>query len=735
MDYLLKSSALLAIFYSCYFLFLQRETFFQSNRWFLIAGLLTSIVLPFIFIPIYVEVNTFDLSSITPKAMSYVPFNNTVEITEEPFDVIQALSWVYFVGIVFFLIRLLLALFSLRKLFKATKLTTAGQFRIYETALNVTPFSFFNRIVYNPNQYSSEDLEHIINHEKVHARQWHSADILLVQLYCLLFWFNPVIWMYRKAMRQNLEFIADAEAQSLSFENGNYQKVLLKTSLSNQEFFLTNTFYTSLIKKRIVMLHQSKSKAIHKAKLVFAIPFIALFMMSFNTETIYVETNSNKVPNDALNLFQEDSVKITFHKDLTDADLKQIQQDLQSNNISFTYKRLKRNAQGEITAIKTVFTSQGNRTTYNLDSSNPISSFYFEQSQDEFGVGKVQNSEIETTKSLLANTQNKNTDDSDTTKVRKTSTSVVTVTSKAVNSKISDSLFTKTLKNLSGTISKDGTFTNINALENGQQQLNRLQVQDPLVILDGQESSLSVVQLFVPNQIESIHVLRGHQAIDAYGERAKHGALIVTTKNFLSIANSKVKDKIIVYRDADGQFKISGENIAEVLFILDGKKVSYSTLETVDKEDVVSVEVLDGVEAVQRFGSSGSNGAVIINTNSKNKKLVEVEENPWSVTSKVTAISYGSVNDTPTLEFIISKSSSEAFLEKQIKELAYKGLEGKFSRIKRNKKDEIIAIKISLTDAKGKTASAAWKNSDETIPDIVLEKSKDGKLFIRAIGD
>ncbi len=54
MEYLLKSSAIIILFYLCYKLFLQRETFFTSNRWFLITGLFTAIAIPFIVIPVYV---------------------------------------------------------------------------------------------------------------------------------------------------------------------------------------------------------------------------------------------------------------------------------------------------------------------------------------------------------------------------------------------------------------------------------------------------------------------------------------------------------------------------------------------------------------------------------------------------------------------------------------------------------------------------------------------------------
>ena len=153
----------------------------------------------------------------------------------------------------------------------------------------ISPFSFFKWIVYNPENYNKDELQLILIHEKVHANQMHSIDILFTQLACVIFWFNPLIWLYRKEVRQNLEYIADNKTQMQSNCQKEYQRLLVKTSVVNHNITLSNNFYNSLIKERIVMLHKSKSKKANLLKYVLVIPLLALFLMSFNTEDIYIE--------------------------------------------------------------------------------------------------------------------------------------------------------------------------------------------------------------------------------------------------------------------------------------------------------------------------------------------------------------------------------------------------------------------------------------------------------------
>ena len=282
MEYLIKASAITALFYVCYKLFLQKETFFESNRWYLLLGLISSFFIPLIVIPVYVvktiEPITYDLGT-QLTTISYESASPAVQ----SFDWTQVIWLIYGLGTVYLLSKFLIQLFSLIDLITKNKKISSGAFKLVQVNDPIAPFSFFNYIVYNSNNYSKEELHQIITHEKVHANQWHSIDILVTHVVTALFWFNPFIWFYKKDLQQNLEFIADQLTQEQLKDRKSYQYTLLKNSVPNYQMALANNFFNSLIKKRIVMLHKNKSKQSNQLKMALILPFIAVFLMSFNT--------------------------------------------------------------------------------------------------------------------------------------------------------------------------------------------------------------------------------------------------------------------------------------------------------------------------------------------------------------------------------------------------------------------------------------------------------------------
>ena len=110
MDYLLKASAIVVIFYVCYKLLLQRETFFATNRWFLLLGLVVASIIPTIVIPIYIEYSPQTFEGI-------IMTDSIVEQTiENSFDWLKLILWTYYAGVIFFFGRLVVQFFSLLQL-------------------------------------------------------------------------------------------------------------------------------------------------------------------------------------------------------------------------------------------------------------------------------------------------------------------------------------------------------------------------------------------------------------------------------------------------------------------------------------------------------------------------------------------------------------------------------------------------------------------------------------------
>jgi TonB-dependent SusC/RagA subfamily outer membrane receptor len=748
MEYLLKASAVLFIFYACYQLFLQKETFFQANRWFLLSGLIIACIIPLVVIPIYIEYTVTNTNNFT---VNYNNFNNDVIVAEEPFDYFQLIIWTYFAGISFFFGKLIVDFLSLRKIFNSSEIHNLGSFKLLETNRNITPFSFFDRIVYNPNQFKKEELTHIINHEKVHTKQWHSIDTIISQIACVLFWFNPIAWLYKKALQQNLEFIADQNAQHVSLCEKSYQTVLLKTSLKNHQLAITNNFYTSLIKKRIVMLHKSKSRKTNQLKMVFVIPLLGLFMISFNTEDVYVEID--KILDQKTE--QQHHETIAFTKDASDSYLSQIQKQLALKGITFTYKGIKRNSDNLITAIHVKFESKTDKTEYKVSGKEPIKQFIFERNEDVFIVratikGKdfiydvIENQYDEPSKKsevhVLKNSNRENSSHID-----------------IQNKKNTDSLVYKTKT----WTDKDGEKISINISKNGNTSIYNAQSEDPLFVLNGKVVKKSTFYNVKPDNIETINVLKDNSALEKYGDRGENGVILIRTKGaplwvikkgsnvetFIvgdfkdSITNtSDTKTKTNFNNNVTYQFTSENSN-SQPLFILDGEIVNEEGFRNLNPNSIESLSVLKDKKATKAYGDKGKHGVIIIKTkysnnlNGNNKPVIyEKVDDKYSIA--ITEISYTDDNgNLEMLEFVVSKNSSDSFLEKQKRELLKHNIEAKFSKVKRNKAGEITSIKISLDDNNGRKSSATWKDKYEAIPDIVMGKSKDDKLFVRAIGN
>lgn len=300
--YLLKSVAILTIFYVVYFIFLRKDTLFTAKRHYLLGGILASLLLPFLEFTkiIYIEAPVFEA----------LPFSEGIStITTEALvnsEVVTAFVWwqlalaIYVLGVLFMLGRLLYQLLSLLRLIGTYPSEKQKKYTFVKVTENISPFSFFKYIVYNPQSHSEEELQMILKHEQVHASQWHSLDIIIGHVVRILQWVNPFSWFYKKSLEENLEYIADNQAVAQVLSKKEYQLTLVKASSTLLVPALTTQFYQSFIKKRIIMLNKSTSKRRNIWKLSIVLPAIALFLWSFNVkeEVKYTETKTTVSENE-----------------------------------------------------------------------------------------------------------------------------------------------------------------------------------------------------------------------------------------------------------------------------------------------------------------------------------------------------------------------------------------------------------------------------------------------------
>jgi hypothetical protein len=278
------------MFYLAYFFLLRKETFFNSNRWFLLSGLITSILLPLIIFTKVIWVNPSPSNFNWSKIQITTPIqNNSLEI-----NWYYAFGIIYGIGIILFLTKFAVDFFGLQKILKNKTTQQQADFKFIDVEEKIPPFSYFEYIVYNSSLYSDFELNNILEHEKVHCSQNHTIDVLISRLFCAIFWYNPFVWLYKNAIMQNLEFIADSEAVKNIADKKSYQFTLLKITTHENCVAITNHFYQSLIKKRIVMLNKNQSNKKNSWKYAIILPLLGAFMFLFQVKVVAQEKKISK---------------------------------------------------------------------------------------------------------------------------------------------------------------------------------------------------------------------------------------------------------------------------------------------------------------------------------------------------------------------------------------------------------------------------------------------------------
>jgi hypothetical protein len=385
--YIAKSSGLIGMFYIAYYLLLRKETFFTANRWFLLAGLLTSVILPWVVFTTIVWVEP------APTHFDWSKIPMSTHVQKESFEInwYLVLAVAYIIGIALFLTQFAFDFYSLNRVLKGKTIYQQADHKFIDLKENIAPFSYFNTIVYNSSMYSKAELESILEHEKVHSDQYHTIDVLITRLFCTLFWFNPFIWLYKKAILQNLEFIADSEATKNISDKKAYQLTLLKITTHENCVVLTNHFYQSLIKKRIVMLNKNQSKKWNSWKYALVLPVLVAFVFLFQMKTIAQEkiTIQKEIEKNQSDTESIDVYKIK--KNTTDLELQQTAKILSEKYaINTTFSKVKRNSSKELIGLK-VKLQKGKEiaTVMEVNSSEPLKDFGIAISKNDNGTTNI----------------------------------------------------------------------------------------------------------------------------------------------------------------------------------------------------------------------------------------------------------------------------------------------------------------------------------------------------------
>ncbi len=242
-------------------------------------------------------------------------------------------------------------------------------------------------MVYNKSAFTEEELEFIFTHESIHIKQLHSIDVLISKLLCLVLWINPIVWLYRKAILENLEFIADSETSKISNKTYEYQKTLVKAVVCNNQLSITNQFYQSLIKKRIVMLNTNPSNKRNVWKYSVILPMLVAFFLLYQVKTI-AQVRETKAVKTAVAV---EVVQFLITKNTTDNEIKKETETFKKEHgIDLKISKVKRNRSNEITGLSISYKDKdGNTGQLSKKSDTPIEPIVFYKELDENGNGKI----------------------------------------------------------------------------------------------------------------------------------------------------------------------------------------------------------------------------------------------------------------------------------------------------------------------------------------------------------
>jgi TonB family protein len=279
MIYILQSGISLMLLYAVYRLFLSSDTFFQTNRIYLIIAVVFSLLVPIL--PLQIPLDSSNPASAIMLDTFVVNSSKISPAPSHSFDIFRALTYLYLIGAAVFFLRFLLQIGQIFILIHKFGISRYRDCKIVCTSGDYAPFSFFDLIFINPKNLSQESLDTIINHERVHIRQGHTIELLLFELLTVVQWFNPVVWLYRKAIKSVHEYLADEGVLTGGCNRVDYQQMLLRQSTGIQINAFTNNFNHSLIKKRIIMMTKTKSTFLARLKLLLAAPVALLLVVAF----------------------------------------------------------------------------------------------------------------------------------------------------------------------------------------------------------------------------------------------------------------------------------------------------------------------------------------------------------------------------------------------------------------------------------------------------------------------
>jgi hypothetical protein len=318
MIYLVLSAVTLALLYGVYRLVLSRTTLQRFNRTVLLSILVLSFILPAIRIeglsvfpdkraivetPLLPENDTkgdrpqwysFENDTKGDRPQWYSFENDTkgdrpqlyqavqtIDVTSKVLQIslTDVLTYLYIVGVVFFILRLFIGIIRAETLCRLGGRRLADGSRLVVCDGDFQPTSWLNTIIMSRKDYESDSAGMIIEHEQAHIRNRHSIDVMLAQMVCALQWFNPAAWALKRSLQEVHEYEADAAVLADGLNERQYQLCLVQAALNGRIGYVTSNFADCSTKKRIKMMKRNQSSPFACLKVLLLLPVVAVIIV------------------------------------------------------------------------------------------------------------------------------------------------------------------------------------------------------------------------------------------------------------------------------------------------------------------------------------------------------------------------------------------------------------------------------------------------------------------------
>ena len=287
--YFLKVNIAFIFLYGFYRLFFYKDTFFTLRRGTLLAFYALAFSYPLFNLQEWVKTQE-------PIAEAIYAYSAMLpEVTIEP-EATKEISWmevfqrtgliIYLTGAVVLFLRFFIQFISVFRLVYTSKRIMQNGVAIYEPKHPVGPFSFFNLIFISPGNHTQKEIDEILTHERTHASEWHSVDVIISEIMAIICWINPFIWLLKREVRYNLEYLADNTVLQSGYDSKTYQYHLLGLTNHKAAATIYNSFNVLDLKNRISMMNKKRSHKAGMTKYLVFLPIVALLMLLSNMEAV-----------------------------------------------------------------------------------------------------------------------------------------------------------------------------------------------------------------------------------------------------------------------------------------------------------------------------------------------------------------------------------------------------------------------------------------------------------------